>query len=189
MGKYKIGDKFLIEIEDDVLMEHGVLYKIKGFNALVFDEYGLDKLQKYEEEKYRPSELDKYRQKAYEEGMKEAWEVARSICCEEEDGGIPVIELSTIFNNSITGTLRTFSAIEAKEKIDAWRKSKCEIKVGEVVKHVYDGTKGIVMDITPKDELMVFTENGCIETWSNETVYRTNIMYDVKNLIASLGTV
>ena len=51
--EYKKGDKFIIEIDSEYLNpEIGAtpkyLYKIKGFNSLVFDKNGLDKLQKYE---------------------------------------------------------------------------------------------------------------------------------------------
>ena len=53
---YNVGDKFVIEIgevyssglpfaNDD---EPSILYRIKGFNSLVFDENGLDKLKKLE---------------------------------------------------------------------------------------------------------------------------------------------
>ena len=57
MSKYKVGDKFIVEIEEIYNgnlakhEEHMHLYRIKGFNSLVLDEYGLDKLQKYEESK------------------------------------------------------------------------------------------------------------------------------------------
>ena len=54
--KYNVGDKFVIEIgevyssglpfaNDD---EPSILYRIKGFNSLLFDENGLDKLKKLE---------------------------------------------------------------------------------------------------------------------------------------------
>ena len=46
MSKYKVGDKFIIEIAD--VFEAATsepLYKIKGFNSLVFDKNGLDKLE------------------------------------------------------------------------------------------------------------------------------------------------
>ena len=44
MSDYKPGDRFIIEIES-VLKENGTtLYKIRGFNALVFDEVGLGRL-------------------------------------------------------------------------------------------------------------------------------------------------
>lgn len=52
---YKVGDKFEIEIEEVYKSEcpwKGAidLYRIKGFNSLVFDENGLDKLKKIEPE-------------------------------------------------------------------------------------------------------------------------------------------
>ena len=44
---HNTGDKFVIEI-GEVIERHGEppLYKIAGFNALVFDEFGLNKLGK-----------------------------------------------------------------------------------------------------------------------------------------------
>lgn len=43
MSKYKTGDRFVIELEKEV--DPG-MFKVKGFNALVFDEIGLDRLAK-----------------------------------------------------------------------------------------------------------------------------------------------
>ena len=48
MSMYKKGDKFIIEI-GEVIPGHGTLYRIKGFNTLVFDEHGLNKLERYTE--------------------------------------------------------------------------------------------------------------------------------------------
>ena len=78
---YKVHDKFIIEIAECIKgygnnpeapdpLNLPVLYRIKGFNALVFDKFGLDKLEKFEEEKYPPSELEKFRQEAFNAGMK-----------------------------------------------------------------------------------------------------------------------
>ena len=44
--KYNIGDKFVIEIENIALSHGEPLYRIKGFNTLVFDDNGLDRLEK-----------------------------------------------------------------------------------------------------------------------------------------------
>lgn len=38
------GDQFIIEIDDVVRTSAGLLYKIKGFNTLVFDDYGIQQL-------------------------------------------------------------------------------------------------------------------------------------------------
>ena len=50
MDKYKVGNKFVIEIEEIVNASANpyTLYKIKGFNSLVFDDNGLDKLKSLE---------------------------------------------------------------------------------------------------------------------------------------------
>ena len=62
MSKYKVGDKFIIEIAEvyeNVLSSVDVfeaatsepLYKIKGFNSLVFDKNGLDRLEEVADKK------------------------------------------------------------------------------------------------------------------------------------------
>lgn len=61
MSKYKVGDKFIIEIEKiyesslkgiDVFEDMvEPLYKIKGFNSLVFDKNGLDRLEEVADKK------------------------------------------------------------------------------------------------------------------------------------------
>ena len=62
MSKYKVGDKFIIEIAEVYENElSGIysfkattsepLYRVKGFNSLVFDKNGLDKLEEIEDKK------------------------------------------------------------------------------------------------------------------------------------------
>lgn len=47
---YKIGDKFVIEIDSVMTNKKGNLYGIKGFKALVFDDYGLEQLEQMQDE-------------------------------------------------------------------------------------------------------------------------------------------
>jgi hypothetical protein len=64
---HKVGDKFVIEIgevysnglpfADD--NEPCTLYRIKGFKSLVFDENGIDRLEKLEEKKEPPVDWSK----------------------------------------------------------------------------------------------------------------------------------
>ena len=70
--------KYIIEIEDepfgrndDPNIPHGMdeLYRAKGFNALVFDQNGLDKL----------TPLDKELEEAYQKGLDEAWKAITKI--------------------------------------------------------------------------------------------------------------
>lgn len=43
---YKTGDKFVIEIDSVMTNKNGNLYGIKGFKTLVFDDYGLEQLER-----------------------------------------------------------------------------------------------------------------------------------------------
>lgn len=46
-GDVKVGDKFVIEVGEIILSKDGkLLYKIKGFNALVFDDVGISRLMR-----------------------------------------------------------------------------------------------------------------------------------------------
>lgn len=49
MSKYKVGDEFIIEIDSVMESKKVTLYGIKGFNALVFDTFGLDHLVKHKD--------------------------------------------------------------------------------------------------------------------------------------------
>lgn len=46
MSKYKTGDTFIIELAEPLsdTGDGGTLFRVKGFNSLCMDEYGLDKL-------------------------------------------------------------------------------------------------------------------------------------------------
>ena len=44
----QVGDKYLVEIAEVIEGENKIIYRAKGFDTLVFDEYGLGKLEKYE---------------------------------------------------------------------------------------------------------------------------------------------
>ena len=49
MSKYKVGDKFIIEIKHGIVDPlYGARYFIKGFNTLVFDDFGLDQLKRFD---------------------------------------------------------------------------------------------------------------------------------------------
>lgn len=73
--------KYIIEFEDKPIIKNDGrrLYAAKGFNALVFDENGLDKLKKYSTEPLINAckeALDKGRKEGHKSGMKDAWALA-----------------------------------------------------------------------------------------------------------------
>ena len=198
---YKVHDKFIIEIAECIKgygnnpeapdpLNLPVLYRIKGFNALVFDKFGLDKLEKFEEEKYPPSELEKFRQEAFNAGMNEAWEIAKQITLDM--GFIPYGEMSRSFGlscvNKNADVLHYCTPQVAKEKIEAWLHEKeYEIKVGDVLE-TYDNS-GVVLDLCSEEECHVLTDNGCVEIWHFADVVKTKDTFDIPSIISQLGGV
>ena len=148
---YKTGDKFIIEISDeydlsvetmqditdDNLTAPQTLYRIKGFNSLVFDENGLDKLEKYED--------------TYQRGLNDAWNVAKRIVCEVERGGLKDDELQLIFNTRYTDSvLEDYSPSVAIEKIKMYeeqeeQKKNVVIIVGDEVKDIDTDRTGVAI--------------------------------------------
>lgn len=55
---YQIGDKFIIEIDSKMTRAGDRLYGIKGFHSLVFDEAGLERLEKCEEQGEKRAMID-----------------------------------------------------------------------------------------------------------------------------------
>ena len=159
MSKYIIefDDKQLLEYDKDTDTHFRTLYKAKGFNALVFDKEGLNKLTPLDKE------LDEAYQKGFEVGSHEAttldyqcglddaWECARKICLDKEDGGISNGELLEIFKvGSDYSALKKYSASEAIAMLREYEQQKvdAEIKVGDIIT---DGKINyLVIDITDK---------------------------------------
>lgn len=70
----------------------------------------------------------------YQKGLKDAWEAARKICLEEDDGGIPASAIKDIFNvRNYRYAVKDYSASEAIEKIRQYEQKQEEIKVGDEV--------------------------------------------------------
>lgn len=75
--------------------------------------------------------------KTYEQGLEEAWEIARKIAISDELGGFNKDELKKIFGEEIV--IPAYLMInypdihEVKAKIDAWEAEQAKPKLGDVV--------------------------------------------------------
>lgn len=68
----KVGEKYVVEIDEIIEGRDGTkLAKIKGFNSLVFDKNGLDKLEKVDE--------DAANELSYQFGMEDGWKLAQRV--------------------------------------------------------------------------------------------------------------
>lgn len=183
MSKYKVGDKFLIEIAEvyeNVLSDIEVfeattsetLYRIKGFNSLVFDKNGLDKLKKSLPIPY--SEV-------YEKGMNDTWDIARELC---KTG---YSECTEIFGDeTVEHVIKNYMPLEVKEKIDYFKKDR-EIHIGDKVQDCDNNTKAIILDKEDlgdehENEWIVYTENGYVESWYECDIKKINERVDLSKL-------
>lgn len=130
----KPGEKYIIEIDRVVKGPRDIAF-VKGFNALVFDQYGLDHLERYDDKKARKT-IDNAVDAAYKRGMSDAWNMIQTMYKDMKIG-----DLRSIFDlpderpeNIIMTILVKFPVFEVKERIEAHEKKKAEIHVGDEVK-------------------------------------------------------
>lgn len=95
----KVGDKYIITIEQEMKDANSTLYRVKGFKSLVFDDYGLSMLEKVD----GSNTYDL----GYAAGKEAGWNLARKVCLDENDGGISLVIMSMIFGaRNITDILK-----------------------------------------------------------------------------------
>lgn len=123
MSKYKVGDKVLIE---------GKINKIK---------YGLDFLVDVDVDgKNIIIEEDKITSKTYEDGLADAWELARKLY------NLDCNTLEDIYgvDGGFYELMKEYTPQQALAKIEAYEESK-SIKVGDVVHHINSDEDAIVV--------------------------------------------
>ena len=180
MSKYHKGDKFIVEIKEVMNSDNGTLYR-SNFKTLTFDDNGLDKLQKYNEDMI-PYDV------AYNKGLEDAWELAKKIASNPSEGGFSIKELIKIFESSlIKDIFKKYSAQEALAKLEAYENEQADIKVGDVVVHL--DTKGVVLDFidSTDDEMVVLNENGCVEEWKHSQCKKTGKHIDIQSVLEQIG--
>lgn len=150
MSKYKVGDKVIIEIDDVMLGSTAennptALYRIKGFNSLVFDKNGLDKLEKIPTSDAKDwSETIEVMEREYNRGLNDAWKLARDIYKMQRD------LLLDVFGACNINTLFKRTPQELVEKLKVYEESKV-VKVGDVVRFKDSKTELLITSV--KDEL------------------------------------
>lgn len=203
--------KYIIDIEDEPLWRQSALhgedtvFKAKGFNALVFDKHGLDKLTPLD------MELDEAYQSGfeagsheattleYQQGLDDAWEMAKRIALVKIDKNCPyftVAELKKIFGcSTYQSVFDTYSAPEAIEKVKAHEQQKAdaEIVAGDEVKNTLElmnNAVGYFIEPTNNEYYRVLRYvNGKIDivAWNKENCVKTGKHSDaVVQLLAEM---
>ena len=90
-----MGKKYIIEFEPEPFdreSDETFLWRASGFNALVFDKNGLDKLTPYDEEAIR--------KEAYRKGLVDAWCAAHKVCiCQNREKLFGSSDMEYIFRH------------------------------------------------------------------------------------------
>lgn len=195
MMKYNKGDKFIIEIDEifenseDGIIHEEKLYRIKGFRSLVFDDNGLDKLQKCE------TELSW--DEAYIKGLNDAWELSKKLWLPTSYGGKNSEEVMKIFGCDYYAISKLFTPQEALAKLEAYEKQQAEIKVGDVVipkaGKYRENEKGVVIGLYSKDDLLRISvihknKSGNIENtyYHKENLVKTGKHIDIQKILDEL---
>lgn len=132
-----------------------------------------DKMPEHMDLEYHGVKLDFHCRpirKTYEDGLNEAWEVARNITCAPTNGGKSEKWVNDMFGyQSRSAVMRNYSASEAIARI----KKHEEIKIGDEVTD-NDGWKGVVTWISPDGEYLVVTlQDGSALRWKKEHFKKT----------------
>lgn len=175
MSKYNKGDKFIIELDEQV----GDLWKIKGFNALVFDDFGLDRLGQLVQG------VDKF---SYNKGADDAWELVKKLFNMESES-----DIADAFNYEFTNTYSVLGWLPYKaaaEKVEAWEKKKSkEVRVGDVCRRNGDG-KFLVVTRFRDDGVGYMYCNGVVHEvpteWFKNNFTKTGRHIDIEAVLAQI---
>lgn len=148
--------KYIIELEDEPMIANSYhqkvdeLWKAKGFNSLVFDKYGLNKLTPYTEPDRKAIE-----DKVWNFASDCFWSMTQEEIDQCYDGWFPK------------------SYQEAKSKYDLWAKSKEEIHVGDELEQITAsgnpvGLKCVVTKIVDDEILKGIAQTGEVVTCSSQ---------------------
>ena len=142
-------------------------------------------VKKYNEPTISEDTLEMERMKALNEGRNEVWELANKIQgldCNIREKIYGIYKMPVIFEK--------FTPQEALVKLEAYEKEQEKVRqkimVGDIVT-LEDGTKGVVMDEDGADNVVIFTENGCIEAWMNKKyITKTDKHIDIQSLLEQI---
>ena len=162
MSKYKVGDKVVMEITDEISVMEEPDYILS--DATVVNKGYIDKAAEPLSTYTEPLEAKIRRQaaeitrllveneklkaengnviweieQAFDRGCNAAWELARKITVIPKDGGYGGSKLIEIFNTALNNEIFNLTYPEAAEKVAEWEKAKEEIKAGDIVK-IHEG--------------------------------------------------
>lgn len=136
---------------------------------------------------HEEKELQNRLEEEYKRGMNEAWEVAKEFCKISYDESMAIFD-----SDNVDEIIRKYTLVEIKDKMSSYRTKENEeniVHVGDVVQDNNDSTKAIILDYDYDTTLdneqywMVFTENGCVESWYENEFTKTGESVDLCSVL------
>ncbi len=175
MSEYKVGDKVLVEARVVRKEKRIGEYQIK-INSYTDDSW-------VEKEKIYPltAKDTNIPTKTYEDGLNEAWELAKKLFLYPHEGGYNSTELEEIFGR--TEHLWKLSPQEAAAKIAEWE-SRQDIHVGDLVRVGFG--YGVVTSVHKENCYVLWTDgsSGCRD---KKYLTKTGRTIDIAWLLAQIG--
>ena len=186
-----MGKKYVIEFEEKPFhklqrrvasdIEQEVLWRVKGFNSLVFDENGIKKLTPLED----TLELAKHEvygngfNEGYDVGLRNLWDGVKKIFDDPHDGGYAWTQLSQIFGNNWCDAIKSLSPSEFLKKISDYEEMMSEIKAGDELVHTSADTVCIcTSDVrTIDEEVYVMFDDGSCGQYPEDKLRKTGKHY------------
>lgn len=193
MGKIysaNVGDRFIIEIGAIADVQGfgadnnniDTLYKVKGFNSLVFDDNGIKKLAKVNDLKDEVKEAYK---KGYAKAMEDIQEAVRTLLAMDYN------DKALYFGGSLITVeiLSEFDVREIVERLEAYKKEQSEIRVGDEVEVIDFGCEAVVTCTNKhlKSVFVLYTDGSTDEFTDRTKLKKTGRHFDeVEKLIEIL---
>ena len=185
MGKFKKGDSVFLRAK--IVRED----KADGEYLAVLEAYGLS-LYLDEHSIYPIKHVDESEKgKNYDDGLREAWGLAKKIICNIEYGGLHTSELEQIFGYAeFDDVLKNYTPQEAAAKIAEWEDGR-EIRFRDEV--IYGGNgnrRGVVTKEHTgfsDDECCVLWSDGGVGTPLKSRLTKTGRHIDIAGLLAEIG--
>ena len=171
MMKYKVGDVVFLKGEVTNTDEGSTLEVEVKLDGEHFSAW-------YEGEKVFP-----FSQKGYEDGLNDAWELARNIILPSEKGGMEkgIVRSACHVDSYLDAFELTPQEVLARLKA---HEEKHEIKVGDVVKN-YNLGRCIVLEKRNDGLFNVLTESGEVKVgWHHDVMHKTGERVNLESLWA-----
>ena len=202
MSKYKVGDKFVIEIDKHMTNKDGDLYGVKPFKAMVMDDYGLDQLTPYKErdcpecqdewqDRVDASFDDDYKH-GYNEGLTRAWLFVKALADIQGSEGDKIfgnLDISDIVERyTVQDAIKKYEDyIKAQE--EAKKKAEEEIKVGDEVVNTVTKSRFVVYSVAGNSKYWgISPDYECPQRLSNgkKDYVKTGRHFDIQSILDAM---